>query len=123
MNALILAVALFFASMGVVALVRPARVLGYFGVRELGADGRNEVRAVYGGFGLAVALTLAAALELPALRPGVLATVALAVFGMAAGRVVSWALDGRGGGYPALFFGVEIALGAALVTAYVLDPR
>ncbi len=55
---------------------------------------RAEVRAVYGGFGLAIASMLAVALATPDLRTGILTTVAAALAGMAFGRLVS-ALVGR----------------------------
>lgn len=114
---LIIAVAVFFAGMGLVALARPEQVLAFFGTPSLSRDGRNEVRAVYGGFGLAVVSLLLVALEQPALRPGVLLTVALALVGMAAGRLISALIDGLPGFYPCLFFAVELALAAALLVA------
>ena len=43
-----------FIAMGVMALLRPAQVLAYFGLHNLTPDLRNEVRAVYGGFGVAL---------------------------------------------------------------------
>ena len=54
-DVLVLLVAAGFALMGLGALVRPRMVLDQFGVDVGTADGRNEVRAVYGGFGVAVA--------------------------------------------------------------------
>ena len=52
-DALTLIVAAGFAAMGLLALARPADVLAQFGVSVETPEGRNEVRAVYGGFGLA----------------------------------------------------------------------
>jgi hypothetical protein len=106
-----------FAGMGLVALARPERIVAFFGTRELTLDGRNEVRAVYGGFGLAIAGLLCAAQQLPALRPGVLLAVAVALLGMAAGRVASALLDGSPGRWPWIFMGVELAGGCALLGA------
>jgi hypothetical protein len=114
---LVIAVAVFFLGMGVIALVRPARIVGYFGTCELTVDGRNEVRAVYGGFGIVIAALLAWTLMDPTLAPGVLITVAISLIGMASGRVVSRLIDGAPGFYPALFFFVELGLAGALLLA------
>ncbi len=114
---LVTGVAGFFLAMGVVALWRPERVAGGFGTPSLTRDGRNEVRAVYGGFGVAVALLLVASAWLPALRAGVLAAVAVALGGMALGRLVSAWVDGPPGWIPWLFGALELVLAAALVLA------
>lgn len=108
-------VACFFAGMGLVALLRPERVLAFFGTQALTRDGRNEVRAVYGGFGLAIAALLGASFLQPELRGGILLTVAVALLGMAGGRLVSTVVDGPPGLFPWLFLGVEIALAALLL--------
>ena len=115
---LVLWVAGFFAAMGLYALRWPARVVALFGTPSLTADGRNEVRAVYGGFGLAVTAALVAALRAPDWGPGVFLAVALALLGMAFGRLVSRLFDGPAGPYPWLFFGIELALAAALLFAF-----
>ncbi len=107
-------VALFFVAMGVVALADPAGILARFDVAVLSAEGRNEVRAVYGGFGLAMAGALALALRFEGLRVGTLVCAALALVGMALGRLVSWAVDGELGATPLLYFFVELGLAAAL---------
>lgn len=114
---LVAAVAAFFFAMGAVALVRPEQVVVYFGTSTLTRDGRNEVRAVYGGFGIAVALLLLATLWLPQIRAGILVAVGVALLGMAVGRLVSAAIDGSPGFVPWLFCGVELALSGALVLA------
>lgn len=114
---LVVGVAVFFALMGLVALATPDRVLAFFGTRALTRDTRNEVRAVYGGFGLAIAGALCATFFLPSLRDGTLMTVTLALLGMAGGRLVAVVVDGSPGVFPWLFFGVEIALAAALLAA------
>jgi hypothetical protein len=44
--------------MGITALVRPQVIGHFFRVRFDSLDGRNEVRAVYGGFGVAMAAVL-----------------------------------------------------------------
>jgi hypothetical protein len=115
--AAVLLIAAAFAAMGLMALVRPEGIVAYFGTRELTRDGRNEVRAVYGGFGLAIAALLCGAQYHAALRPGALLAVAVALLGMAGGRVVSALLDGPPGRWPWIFMGVELAGGAALLGA------
>ncbi len=114
---LVAAVAAFFFAMGTVALGRPERIVAYFGTLSLTRDGRNEVRAVYGGFGVALALLLLATPWMPALEAGVLVAVAAALAGMAGGRILSALVDGSPGFFPWLFCGVELALATALVVA------
>lgn len=115
-------VALFFVIMALVAFASPATVLAYFGTTELTVDGRNEVRAVYGGFGLVVAGLVAVAPFWPRFGPGILLTVGLSLLGMALGRAISRAVDGGAGFYPWLFFVVEVALGGALLGAQMALP-
>ena len=86
---MVIAVIIFFILMGLVALAAPQRITAIFGMAQLTPEGRNEVRAVYGGFGIAVGAVLIAALYDASLRPGVPIAVAAALFGMAAGRAAS----------------------------------
>lgn len=110
--------ALFFAGMGIYGLTSPASLLAPFGTAVTSPDGRNEVRAVYGGFGVAVALALVLAVADVRLRAGILVTVALALAGMAAGRIVSMAVERPSRFYPTVFYLlVEVALAAALLVA------
>ena len=76
-----------FLLMGMGALARPTLVTAQFGMPDLTAAGRNEVRAVYGGFGIFMALALLVALWQPDLRDGILFAVAAALGGMAAGSM------------------------------------
>jgi hypothetical protein len=100
-DALTLIVAAGFAAMGLLALARPADVLAQFGVSVETPEGRNEVRAVYGGFGLAVAALLTvAALGNPTTGEGIVVAVAIALVGMAAGRLFAAALDRPSGIHP-----------------------
>jgi hypothetical protein len=116
------AVALMFVIMSLVAFASPATVVAYFGTSELSVDGRNEVRAVYGGFGLVVAGVLAVAPYWPRFGPGILLTVGLSLLGMALGRAISRAVDGGAGFYPWLFFVIEVVLGGALLGAQMAMP-
>lgn len=110
----IIVAAVFFAGMGLYGLAAPARLVAPFGTRLDGAAGRSEVRAVYGGFGLAIAAVLGYAAVDPEVRAGVLLTVAAALAGMAAGRLAS-VFDGPTSFYPNWFyFVVEAAAAAAL---------
>jgi hypothetical protein len=115
MDLRLLAVALAFAGMGALALVRPAAIGRFFDVRIESVGGRNEVRAVYGGFGLAMATALCLAINRLDLRAGVVACIALALAGMATGRLISAALE-RPGPWPWFFCALEAA-GAALLAS------
>jgi hypothetical protein len=107
-----------FLFMGVVALVFPARVTAQFDLPNLTLAGRNEVRAVYGGFGIAIGVLLLASLFMPGFRSGICLAVSVALAGMAGGRVLSALIDGKVAGYPLLYLFIEVA-GAVMLTAAV----
>lgn len=119
MSVLVIVVAVLFAGMGLAALVSPASIWAPFGVEPSTPAARSEVRAVYGGFGLAIAALLIAADRAgDDFREGALVTVAVALGGMALGRLVSLAVEPAGiRGYPGLFLLIELALGGALLLA------
>lgn len=119
MSVLVTIVAIFFAGMGAAALVRPAVVWAPFGVAPTTPAARNEVRAVYGGFGIAIAILLMVADNASAgFRDGALVATAVALVGMAAGRIVGFVLEPRSVGRFTVLFGViEIVLALALVQA------
>lgn len=104
--------AVFFAAMGIYALAAPARLVAPFAITADTPTARSEVRAVYGGFGLAIAAILVVAVVDPGMRAGILATVAAALGGMALGRLVS-AFDGRTRFYPNWFYFIVETVGAA----------
>lgn len=111
-------VAVFFAGMGVYGLAAPDALVAPFGVRLDGAEGRTEVRAVYGGFGLAIAALLAASVAVADLRDGAVLAVAVALGGMALGRLVSRLVDRPARFYPIwFFFWVEAVLAGLLLLA------
>jgi len=116
-QAVITVSALGFSGMGVAAVWTPVRVTEQFGIPELSADGRNEVRAVYGGFGLAVACGLTLSLFMPAWRAPACAAVAVALGGMALGRVGSALIDRHLGRFPAFYFCLEACAAVALTAA------
>ncbi|WP_324197736.1 DUF4345 family protein [Nocardia abscessus] len=106
-------VGVFFLGMGAYALAAPAALIRPFGIQLTEPSARYEVRAVYGGFGVAMAAVLAvAAADLGFLRGGIMVTVGAALAGMAIGRVVSAVLDERTAFYPTWFYGVVEAVGA-----------
>jgi membrane associated rhomboid family serine protease len=106
----------FFFGMRLIGLVAPERVSVINGVPELTREGRNEVRAVYGGFGIAIAVVLSAAWLDPGLRPGVAIAVAAALLGMAAGRLVAALIERPTRFYPSWFYcAVESAMAFVLI--------
>jgi hypothetical protein len=112
----ILAGAAFFGGMGLLGLVAPARLVRPFGIEVAGAEGRTEVRAVYGGFGVAIAgLLVAAFLDADGIRRGAVVAVAVALAGMAAGRLVGRVVDRPSAFYPIWFyFWVELVAAGLL---------
>jgi hypothetical protein len=105
---------LFYLALGLAALARPATLLAGFGLVAEGVDARNEVRAVYGGFPLAVAGLVACSLLGAPHATGNLLSLAVASLGMALGRLVSAVLDRHIGRLPAMFAGFEVALALLL---------
>jgi hypothetical protein len=103
-----------FAVMGIGALAAPERVTGQFDIPHLTANGRNEVRAVYGGFGLAMAGMLGLAFATPDMRAEICLALAAALGGMAAGRVLSSLWDRQIGRWPTVYLAIE-CMGALLL--------
>ena len=112
-------IGVFFAGMGVYALAAPTAIIRPFGTTLGGAASRSEIRAVYGGFGVAIAGVLAyASFQDGDIRKGILITVGAALAGMAFGRLVSAVVDSRTAFYPNWFYClVEIVAAAALLGA------
>ena len=106
-----------FLAMGIGALLKPRLVTAQFDIPELSAAGRNEVRAVYGGFGVMIAVVLGLALQQPTMRAGVLVAVAAALAGLAAGRVVSAVIDRRFDAWPLRYLVLEAVVATMLVWA------
>jgi uncharacterized protein DUF4345 len=116
--AAIVVIGVFFFGMGVYALAAPAALVRPFGITLGESASRSEVRAVYGGFGLAIAGVLVfAALRHGDIRNGILITVAAALAGMALGRIVSAVLDSRTSFYPNWFYFLVEAVAAAALFA------
>ncbi|MCA2228451.1 DUF4345 family protein [Nonomuraea aurantiaca] len=120
MSAVVIAVvAIFFLGMGVYGLVAPAALIRPFRIVADSAEARTEVRAVYGGFGVAVGgLLLAAAADVGGMRTGVVVTIAISLLGMAVGRLVARLVERPSAFYPCwLYFWVEVVGGGALLAA------
>ena len=107
-------VAALFAFMGLGSIVLPSKTLAQFDISDLNADGRNEVRAVYGGFGLAMALLLIAATLVPDIRFGVMLTISVALSGMAFGRILSALIDREIGRMPLFYLVLELIVAVLL---------
>jgi hypothetical protein len=113
---LLIAVAMFFLAMGIYALLAPAALARPFRITIDTPEARSEIRAVYGGFGIAVAAVLiVAALNVGGLRTGMVVTVAAALAGMALGRLLSRLADKPTPFYPIWFYFCVEAVGAALL--------
>lgn len=115
--AVIVIIGVFFAGMGVYALAAPNAIIRPFGITLGEAASRAEVRAVYGGFGLAIAGVLAYAAVETDVRKGILIAVGAALAGMAFGRLVSAVLDERTAFYPNWFYCLVEAVAAAALFA------
>ncbi|MET7336724.1 DUF4345 family protein [Nonomuraea sp. NPDC005650] len=115
----IVVVAVFFLGMGVYGLVAPAALIRPFRIVADSVEARTEIRAVYGGFGVAVAgLLLAAAADAGGTRAGIAVAVAGSLLGMAFGRLVARAVERPSAFYPLwLYFWVEAVGGGALLAA------
>jgi hypothetical protein len=79
--AVIAVIGVFFLGMGIYALAAPAALIRPFGITLEQPTSRSEVRAVYGGFGLAIAAVLAYAAAAPEHRTGILITIGAALAG------------------------------------------
>ena len=116
--AVIAVIGVFFAGMGCYALAAPDAIIRPFGITLGSSAARSEVRAVYGGFGLAIAGVLGyAAVADAGARAGILIAVGAALAGMAFGRVVSAVLDDRTAFYPNWFYCLVEAVAAAALFA------
>ena len=112
---MIVAGGVFFLGMGAYALAAPEALVRPFRLVADSPESRSEVRAVYGGFGVAVAAVLGVAAFDPALRSGIVITVGAALAGMAVGRLVSRLLDRGTAFYPIWFYCCVEAVAASLL--------
>ncbi len=114
--------ALFFLGMGALALARPGQVVDRFGTRVDSLDGRNEIRSVYGGFGVAVAFLLGWAIFTDGRGElWIPSVIAVLCFGMAVGRVVSLLADRtKGSAVVWRYVLLELVLTASLFVSHTL---
>ena len=75
-----------FAAMGGVMLWQPQYITRVTNIELSTPESRSETRAVYGGFGIAMALALLVAMISMDLRGGIMLTAGLSLIGMACGR-------------------------------------
>ena len=118
-TAVIVLISVFFLGMGTYALAAPAALVRPFGIMLGESASRSEVRAVYGGFGLAIAGVLVfAVIKQGDVRTGILIAVCAALAGMAFGRLASAVLGDCTAFYPNWsYFVVEAVAAAALFAA------
>ncbi len=110
---LLFAPAIFFLGMGCLGLFLPQFISSLFDVKLDSVNGRNEVRAVYGGFGIALTLAIFFAIKQPHLRRGISFCLSLSMFGMAFGRLVSSCIE-QPGAICWVFVVVECLLATAI---------
>jgi len=120
-NAVLAAAAVFFLALGLLAMRKPSGLLHGFGITAATTDARNEVRAVYGGFPLALAVVLLVAIARPELRSGVVVAAAASLGGMAGGRMVSAAVDHGFGRLPVIFTLIELVVAGLLLGGLAID--
>lgn len=119
-TAVIIVAGVFFLGMGVYALVAPSALARPFRIVVDTVESRSEIRAVYGGFGVAVAVVLGvAAIDVGGVRTGAVTAVAAALAGMALGRLLSRAADGATPWYPIWFYFWVETTGAVLLFGVV----
>jgi hypothetical protein len=117
-TAVIVLISVFFLGMGTYALAAPAALVRPFGIMLGESASRSEVRAVYGGFGLAIAGVLVfAVIKQGDVRTGILIAVGAALAGMAFGRLASAVLGDRTAFYPNWYYFVVEAVAAAALFA------
>lgn len=113
--AIVVIIAVLFLAMGLGAFIVPRTFLAVFDIQAQTAPARNEIQAVYGGYGVAMAAILAWSLTQPTLAAGIWLTIGVALLGMAAGRLVG-ALREPTRRWPVwLFLGIELVGGGLLV--------
>src|SRR5258708_26627716 len=120
--AVIVLISVFFLGWGMCALAAPAALVRPFGIMLGESASRSEVRAVYGGFGLAIAGVLVfAVIKQGDVRTGILIAVGAALAGMAFGRLASAVLGDRTAFYPNWFYCLVEAVAAAAL--FAICPR
>lgn len=113
MNALVIATAVLYVGIGLLAIIAPAIMASFVGLDALSRDATSEHRAMYGGMSLAIAGMLFATLNTPS-GPAVQLMMGVMLLGLMGGRVLSALLDGppsaRMWSYAVLEAGVGVPL-------------
>lgn len=119
-SAILMFVTAAFTLLGAVGLLRPQRIAGYFGNTLTNTDQRNELRAVYGGLPLAIALLgiLTVSGNSPLDTQSMLFVASILLFGMAGGRVVSLCIE-RPTRRSYLFLLFELVLGGVALYGFI----
>ena len=110
-----------FAVLGLIGLVIPGRIAGYFGSKSINNDQRNELRAVYGGLPLGVTLLgiLALTGSSPLSIQQTLYVYASLLLGMAVGRLIALCVE-RPTSKSYLFLGLEVVFGGIALYGFSL---
>jgi hypothetical protein len=104
-----------YALLGAVALLRPEVVPAVFGGTAGTPEARNEIRAVYGGLSVAIAVTALTAGSREPEAAGRLRALSAASLGMAVARAVGALVERRLRPWPTgAFLALEVGLAVAL---------
>ena len=102
--------------MGYRGLTDAAGCLALFDVREVPPAMRNEVAAIYGGFGVSFGLLLLVAIfRQSEMSRGIILSLAVLTLGLAAGRIFSFCSSFPENYYPLIFMVLEILMGGFLL--------
>jgi len=107
---------IFFLVMGICSIIRPNSIVSFVELIPQTVNARNEVRAVYGGFGIAISILLVLAAYNENIKMGILLTVAGSLVGMASGRIISMFIE-RPGFWPIFAIFMESCLAGLLLAS------
>lgn len=111
---IITVIAILFLAMGLGALIVPRTFLAVFDIQAGTAAARNEIQAVYGGYGVAMFVLLRWSQQQPQWAEGIWLTVGVALAGMAMGRLVGLVREPTRRWPVWLFLGIEAGLALLL---------
>lgn len=114
MTLLVIATAVLYFGIGLLALMAPAVMASFVGHDAVSRDAANEVRGMYGGLSLAIAGVLVATLNTPS-GPAVQMMMGVMLLGLMGGRVLSALIDGPPSRRMWSYAVLEIAFGVPLV--------
>ena len=114
MSLIVIATAVLYAGIGLLAIIAPAVMANLVGQDALSRDAANEYRAIYGGLSLAIAAMLLATLGTPT-GPTVQFAVGVMLLSMMGGRVLAALIDGPPSGRMWSYAVIEAGFGIPLV--------